>query len=149
MAAPRRQLTPSPLDGWGSEGGHLRAGLRDKQMPRSLELDGERLRFNLDDAIVPADFQWRAGFERSFPADLAGDYQPPGLIHGSDHGRKFTIIKDVARILFRSCVECHRPNQIAPMPLLSYQDARPWAKAIKAKVVAREMPPWFADVNQG
>ena len=60
-----------------------------------------------------------------------------------------TFNKDVAPILFRRCVECHRPNQIAPMPLLSYEDARPWAKAIKAKVVAREMPPWFADPAYG
>ncbi len=60
-----------------------------------------------------------------------------------------TFNKDVAPILFRSCAECHRPNQIAPMALLSYQDARPWARAIKAKVQAREMPPWFADPKFG
>jgi hypothetical protein len=60
-----------------------------------------------------------------------------------------TFNKDVAPILFRSCTECHRPNQIAPMSLLSYQDARPWARAIKAKVQAREMPPWFTDPRYG
>jgi hypothetical protein len=60
-----------------------------------------------------------------------------------------TYNKDVAPILHRSCAECHRPNQVAPMSLLSYQDARPWAKAIKAKVTAREMPPWFADPRYG
>ena len=60
-----------------------------------------------------------------------------------------TYNKDVAPILYRSCAECHRPNQVAPMSLLSYQDARPWAKAIKAKVTAREMPPWFADPRYG
>src|SRR5438552_2449006 len=60
-----------------------------------------------------------------------------------------TFNRDVAPILFRSCAECHRPNQIAPMSLLSYQDARPWAKAIKTKVIAREMPPWFADPHYG
>jgi hypothetical protein len=60
-----------------------------------------------------------------------------------------TFNKDIAPILFKSCVECHRPNQIAPMSLLSYQEARPWAKAIKAKVSAREMPPWFADPRYG
>ena len=60
-----------------------------------------------------------------------------------------TFNRDIAPILFRSCAECHRPNQIAPMSLLGYQDARPWAKAIKAKVVAREMPPWFADAHYG
>jgi hypothetical protein len=60
-----------------------------------------------------------------------------------------TYNKDVASILHRSCAECHRPNQVAPMSLLTYQEARPWAKAIKAKVTSREMPPWFADSRFG
>src|SRR5436305_9071095 len=60
-----------------------------------------------------------------------------------------TFNRDIAPILYRSCAECHRPNQIAPMPLLSYQDARPWARAIKTKVTSREMPPWFADPHYG
>ena len=55
--------------------------------------------------------------------------------------------KDVAPILFEKCVVCHRPGQIAPMSLISYKTTRPWARAIKEKVVAREMPPWFADAN--
>ena len=58
-----------------------------------------------------------------------------------------TFNQDVAPILFRHCVRCHRPGQIAPMSLTSYQQARPWARAIKAKVRAREMPPWFTDPN--
>jgi hypothetical protein len=57
--------------------------------------------------------------------------------------------QDIAPILYKSCVECHRPNQVAPMSLLSYQEARPWARAIKAKVSSREMPPWFADPHYG
>ncbi|MEE9533189.1 MAG: thiol-disulfide isomerase [Acidimicrobiia bacterium] len=56
-----------------------------------------------------------------------------------------TFSKDVAPILYESCTECHRPGAIAPMSLLTYQDARPWARAIKQKVASREMPPWFAD----
>lgn len=60
-----------------------------------------------------------------------------------------TYNKDIAPILYRSCVECHRPNQVAPMSLLSYQESRPWAKAIKSKVTSREMPPWFADPHYG
>ena len=56
-----------------------------------------------------------------------------------------TFTKDVAPILYRSCVSCHRPGEIAPMSLISYDAVRPWSKAIKRKVVAREMPPWFAD----
>src|SRR5947207_976114 len=56
-----------------------------------------------------------------------------------------TFAKDVAPILYRNCVECHRPNAMAPMALITYDDARPWARAVKQKVVAREMPPWGAD----
>ena len=56
-----------------------------------------------------------------------------------------TFARDVASILYDSCVSCHRPGEIAPMSLLTYQDARPWARAIKSKVVSREMPPWHAD----
>ena len=56
-----------------------------------------------------------------------------------------TFAKDVAPIMFDKCAGCHRPGEVAPMPLLSYEDARPWAKAIKIKVLARDMPPWGAD----
>src|ERR1700686_5671866 len=60
-----------------------------------------------------------------------------------------TCTKDVAPILAEHCQICHRANTFAPMSLMTYQDARPWAKAIKAKVAAREMPPWFIDKNVG
>lgn len=56
-----------------------------------------------------------------------------------------TFHKDILPIFQKNCQSCHRPGQIGPMPLLTYEQARPWARAIKAKVVAREMPPWFAD----
>lgn len=57
--------------------------------------------------------------------------------------------KDVAPILYKNCVSCHRPGEIAPMSLLDYQSARPWAKAIRAAVLTRKMPPWFADPRYG
>src|SRR5437762_8839004 len=60
-----------------------------------------------------------------------------------------TFNKDVAPILYGNCITCHRPGEIAPMSLLTYQEARPWARGIKAKVAAREMPPWFADPRYG
>ena len=60
-----------------------------------------------------------------------------------------TFNEHVAPILFDNCVSCHRADQIAPMVLTSYQDARPWALAIKDKVVQREMPPWHADPRFG
>ena len=60
-----------------------------------------------------------------------------------------TFTKDVAPILFNRCVDCHRPGEIAPMSLLSYQEVRPWAKSIRQKVVERSMPPWSADPHVG
>src|SRR2546421_12321258 len=60
-----------------------------------------------------------------------------------------TFTKDVAPIFQRACQNCHRPGAIAPMPLLTYQDARPWARSIKEKVLRREMPPWHIDRNVG
>jgi len=57
--------------------------------------------------------------------------------------------KDVAPILNRHCVQCHRPKDIAPMSLLDYKSARPWAKSIRRAVTARTMPPWFADSRYG
>src|SRR5438445_12609626 len=60
-----------------------------------------------------------------------------------------TFTKDVLPILQKNCQSCHRPGQIAPMPLLTYDDARPWARSIKTKVESRQMPPWFADQTHG
>src|SRR5260370_2165785 len=60
-----------------------------------------------------------------------------------------TFHKDVAPILQSHCQECHRPGEIAPFSLISYKDARPWAKAIKSDVVTKKMPPWFADPMYG
>jgi len=60
-----------------------------------------------------------------------------------------TFTKDVAPILYKHCTSCHRAGEIAPMPLVSYQDVRPWARSIKAKVATREMPPWGADPRFG
>jgi hypothetical protein len=60
-----------------------------------------------------------------------------------------TFTKDVAPILYATFVHCHRAGEIGPMPLLTYEDVRPWAKAIKSKVVSREMPPWGADPRHG
>src|SRR5512137_110958 len=57
--------------------------------------------------------------------------------------------KDVEPILQRNCQTCHRPGQVAPMSFLTYQNVRPWAKAMKAAVLARKMPPWFADPQHG
>jgi hypothetical protein len=60
-----------------------------------------------------------------------------------------TFARDVAPILFKHCVECHRPTMFAPMSLMTYEDARPWARSIKQRVSARTMPPWGADPTIG
>src|SRR5499433_2736061 len=60
-----------------------------------------------------------------------------------------TFNKHVLPILQKNCQTCHRPGEIAPMSFLTYQDVRPWAKAIKVAVVKRQMPPWFADPAYG
>src|SRR5437660_1757989 len=60
-----------------------------------------------------------------------------------------TFTKDITPILQKSCQSCHRPGEAAPFSLLTYEQARPWAKAIKAAVVQRKMPPWFADPHYG
>jgi hypothetical protein len=64
-------------------------------------------------------------------------------------GQAITFTKDVAPIFQRSCQSCHRPGMAAPMSLLTYDDARPWAASIRAKVAAREMPPWHVVRNVG
>ncbi len=63
--------------------------------------------------------------------------------------RPVTFAKDVAPIVQRACQSCHRPGTVAPMSLLTYEEARPWAAAIKAKVASREMPPWHVVRNVG
>src|SRR3979490_2773613 len=63
--------------------------------------------------------------------------------------KEITFSRDVAPILFKNCTECHRAGEAAPMSLLSYKEARPWARSIKEKVVTKEMPPWHADPHYG
>jgi len=60
-----------------------------------------------------------------------------------------TFTKNVAPILQANCQSCHRPGEAAPFSLLTYEQTRPWAKAIKATVLTRKMPPWFADPHYG
>ena len=69
-------------------------------------------------------------------------------VASAGEGTAPTFNKDVAPILFKNCVKCHRPGEIASaVSFLSYDAARPWAKSIKEKVLLREMPPWPADPN--
>jgi hypothetical protein len=63
--------------------------------------------------------------------------------------RSATFTKDVAPILQKTCQNCHRPGSIAPMSLLTYEDARPWARSIKDRVERHQMPPWHVDRTVG
>jgi hypothetical protein len=60
-----------------------------------------------------------------------------------------TFTRDVAPILYANCVTCHRPGEIAPMSLITYQEVRPWARAISKQVHDGVMPPWHADAPAG
>jgi hypothetical protein len=76
---------------------------------------------------------------------IAGQYAPR-----REAGKNVpTFNRDVAPIIYRNCAGCHRPGEIAPMSLLTYEDARPWAKAIRDEISDRNMPPWHADAPQG
>jgi len=74
---------------------------------------------------------------------------PAIALAGGQSDRSVTFAKDVAPILYKNCVDCHRPTMFAPMSLVTYEDARPWARAIKQRVVRKEMPPWSADAPIG
>src|SRR5215471_18802623 len=67
------------------------------------------------------------------------------LIVNRNEAASVTFTKDVAPIIFNKCANCHRPGEVAPMPLTSYAETRPWSKAIREEVVGRSMPPWYAD----
>ena len=60
-----------------------------------------------------------------------------------------SFTKDIAPIMYSRCATCHRPGEVAPMSLMSYTEVRPWVRAIKAKVVSRQMPPWHAEGEAG
>lgn len=60
-----------------------------------------------------------------------------------------TFAKDVASILQEKCEACHRTGQMAPMSLTTYAEVRPWARAIRTKVVAGDMPPWHMSKTTG
>jgi hypothetical protein len=84
------------------------------------------------------------GARLSFPVSSASQV-PCRLSAQSKGGSGPTFTNDVAAILQRNCQPCHRPGEAAPFSLLTYEQARPWAKAIKSAVLTKKMPPWLAD----
>ena len=63
--------------------------------------------------------------------------------------KQVTFNKDVLPVLQKNCQSCHRAGEVAPMSFITYQDTRPWAKAIKTAILSKKMPPWFADAHYG
>ena len=63
----------------------------------------------------------------------------PSLAGAADKAPTFT--KDVAPVFQEKCEACHRPDSIAPMSLVTYEDTRPWARSIRQRVNVRQMPP--------
>lgn len=76
------------------------------------------------------------------PRELLG---PTPAIRDTPALAGVTFNKDVLPILQKNCQVCHRPGEAGPMSFLTYESARPWAKAIKQAVVTKKMPPWFAE----
>ena len=80
---------------------------------------------------------------------LAGVWFGAAALAAGSETMPVTFYRDILPILQKNCQSCHRPGEIGPMPLETYAQARPWAKAIKTAVATRKMPPWFADPNVG
>ena len=88
---------------------------------------------------------WRCGGTSLLVAGVCVAFAGSALAQEAD----VTFAKDVASILQEKCEACHRTGQMAPMSLTTYQEVRPWARAIRAKVVAGDMPPWHMDKTIG
>ena len=83
---------------------------------------------------------------RMLSVSLVGSFLGMAAMAASNN---VTFNKDVLPVLQKNCQECHRPGEVAPMSLLTYSEARPWAKALKTAVITQKMPPWFADPKYG
>jgi hypothetical protein len=92
--------------------------------------------------VLAASFAWAVALASAPSAEQYASRRP------ADKAAP-TFSKDVAPIIFKNCAGCHRPGEIAPMSLLTYEDARPWAKAIRDEIRERNMPPWHTDAPRG
>src|SRR5437660_5127446 len=86
---------------------------------------------------------------RRVPALVLAAVVVPFAMTASAAAAEVTFSKDIAPIFQAKCQECHQPNSIAPMSLISYQEVRPWAKSIRERVITRQMPPWHIDRSVG
>src|SRR5437763_17218940 len=89
------------------------------------------------------------GVTSAFVAVLSLPVMFPAAAPAQPAAHPVTFTKDVAPIFQAKCEACHRPDSIAPMSLVNFENARPWAKSIRARVAAREMPPWHIDKTVG
>jgi hypothetical protein len=84
-----------------------------------------------------------------FMATSAFALMAAGTTAAQTAARQVTFTRDVAPIFQAKCETCHRPESIAPMSLRTYEEARPWARSIRARVESRQMPPWHIDRTVG
>jgi peroxiredoxin len=159
----RKHRLPFPV--LKDEGNFIADRFAARRTPEAFVLDSQRsIRYQgrIDD-------QYGVGYQRSQPTrrDLALALdevlvgkpvsKPATPVAGCVIGRKpaprqdgpVTFSKQVARILQKNCQECHRPGQIGPMPLLTYDDAAAWSETIREVVREGRMPPWDADPRHG
>lgn len=101
---------------------------------------GARARFSTSRAILRAGLCLAGGV-------LAASVTPGAARQGQ--AEAVTFSRGIAPILFEHCVGCHRPGGVAPMSLMSFQEVRPWARAIEEQVSARRMPPWKPEPGYG
>jgi hypothetical protein len=97
-------------------------------------------------------FEATTGSPRAFGLSamaLAAALAFPGSALAAEPASAPTFTKDIAPIFQEKCEACHRPDSIAPMSLVTYAEARPWARGIKARVADRQMPPWHIDKTVG
>ena len=73
----------------------------------------------------------------------------PSVAAAADTVAAPTFTKDIAPIFQDKCEACHRPDSIAPMSLVTYEEARPWARSIRSRVETHQMPPWSIDKTIG
>src|SRR5262249_6965523 len=83
--------------------------------------------------------------------EIASHAVAPGsaLAAGPPASQPVTFTKDIAPIIQAKCESCHRAESMAPMSLVTYEDARPWARSIAARVASHQMPPWHIDKTVG
>ncbi len=98
---------------------------------------------------APNSAQDRGTQSNSFSIKRAAESAPESTPESVTPGGTGTFYKDVLPILQAHCQNCHRPGEIGPMPLLTYEQARRWSKAIEQAVESKKMPPWFGDPRFG